>query len=255
MTQRIREGIKKIVKLAVKPTGYTIAKIKRRNVQEEKRITRENFFDLYFSKVDAANFFFIQIGANDGKTNDPLYPYVTKYRLSGIPIEPQLDVFKLLQETYKNYPMVKCVNAAIAGETGDQSFYVVKESIKTRENFSSVTGIATFNKDILRRTFKKKLPKGVSVDDYIEEIPVKALSFNDLLKEHKIKRVDMIQIDCEGYDYEILKMIDFDKFSPSIINFESSHLSDEDRKECESMLESKGYKWFRYGSDTCAYKI
>lgn len=255
MTQGIKESFKRLIKRVVRSTGYAVVRIKKYNAQEERQITREHFFDLYFSKIDPKNFFFVQIGANDGRTNDPLHPYVVRYDLSGVVAEPQLDVFRLLKETYENYPTVVCVNAAIATETGNRIFYVAKESIKTEDNFSRLTGIATFNKDVLRHTLRKKLPKGVDVDDYIEEVLVKTLSFNDLLKERDIKRIDTIQIDCEGYDYEILKMVDLEKFAPTLINFESSHLSEKDRKECEIMLESMGYKWFRYGSDTCAYKI
>lgn len=255
MTQNIKENLKRLIRIIARLIGYTVVKNKKRNVQEERQITREHFFDFYFSTIDPKNFFFVQIGANDGKTNDPLYPYITRYDLSGIAVEPQLDVFRLLKKTYKNYPMVKCVNAAIAKEAGNQPFYVVKESIRTKENFSHLTGIATFNKDVLRRTLRKKLPKDEYVDDYIQKVSVRTLPFNDLLKENNIKRVDMIQIDCEGHDYEILKMIDWEKLSPTLINFESSHLSDKDRMECEVMLENVGYKWFRYGSDTCAYKV
>ncbi len=246
---------KKIIRKIIETTGYTIAKLKARNLQEEKQITVENFFDIYFSKIDTANFFFVEIGANDGKTNDPMYPYVIKYNLSGIVVEPQPDVFKLLQETYKDYPMVECVNIVIAKENALQTFYSVKESIKTRENFKRVTGIATLNKDILRHTILNKIPNGVNVDDYIKETSIKALSLNSLLEQRGIKKIDMIQVDCEGYDYEIIKMIDFNKFSPSIINFESNYLSYKERKECEGILENRGYKWFRHRGDTCAYKI
>jgi len=247
--------MKNIIKKIIAFTGYTVTKVKAHNPQEEKQITRENFFDLYFSNVDTDNFFFIQVGANDGKTNDPIYPYVIKYKLSGIAVEPQPDVFELLQETYKNNNNVVCMNAAISKITGTKPFYLVKESFKTNENFKRVTGIASFNKKVLRRTLKNKIPKYSNVDDYIQESLLNSFSLDDLIKNHDIKKIDMIQIDCEGYDYEIIKTINFDKFLPSIINFESNYLSDKDRKECEGMLESQGYRWFRYGGDTCAYKI
>jgi len=246
----IKGAIKKIVKLF----GFTISKARMVD-NPEQQITRRNFFDLYFSKVDPATFFFIEMGGNDGKTNDPIYPYVTKYKLSGIIIEPQEDVFKLLQDTYKDYPNVKCINAAISNETGRQTFYTAKESIKNKDNYSRITGIASFNKDILRRTIKNKLPANVSVDDYIQETKVKTISLTDLLNEHKIRKVNMIQTDCEGFDYEIIKMIDFNKISPDIINFESEHLSESDLEECQNLLTTHEYRWFRFGGDTCAYKV
>ncbi len=246
---------KKIIKKIVESTGYAITKTKGRNIQEEEQISREDFLNLYFFNIDPKNFFFVQIGANDGETNDPVFPYITKCNLSGIVVEPQPDVFKLLQATYKNYNNVKCVNIAIAKETGTKPFYLAKESFKTEENFKRVTGIASLNKEVIKRTLKKKIPKYADVNDYIQEVLLNTCSLNDLIKKYKVEKIDMIQLDCEGYDYEIVKMFDFDQFSPSLINFESSHLSYGDRKECEHLLETQGYKWFRHGGDTCAYKI
>ncbi len=46
---------------------------------------------------------------------------------------------------------------------------------------------------------------------------IKAISFVEMSKENNIEKIDFLQIDCEGYDFEILKNIDFEKFSPSII--------------------------------------
>ncbi len=247
--------MKEIIKKIVEATGYKIIKKKKWNIQAEKQITRENFFDLYFSIINKEDFVFVQIGANDGKTNDPIYPYVTKYGLRGIAIEAQPEVFLLLEKTYKEFPMVTCVNAAVSQTTEKKSFYTVKESVKTHENYSRITGIATFDKNTLRHTIKNKLPNGAIIDDFIVENLVEATTLDVILGKYNVERVDLLQLDCEGYDYEIIKMFDFEKFSPSIINFESGHFSLSDRKECEELLERHGYKWFRYGIDTCAYRV
>ncbi len=236
-------------------TGYTISRVKEKNIQYENQITKDNFFDLYFAHVNPEEFFFLQVGANDGKTNDPIYPYVTRYGLKGVAVEVQPEVFLSLEQTYHDYPKVTCVNVAIARQTGSLPFFTVKDSAKTKENYSRMTGIASFNRDVIRHTIKNKLPKGVNVDDYIQESAVQTLTLNDLVREYGVTRIDMVQLDCEGYDYEIIKMIDFERFSPSIINFESNHLSDHDREECQAMLERLGYRWFRHGIDTCAYRI
>jgi FkbM family methyltransferase len=252
--------MKKIIKKIMKRIGYSISKNKSLNLQNLKQVTRDDFFDFYFFQIDKNNFFFVQIGANDGKTNDPIYHYVTKYQLSGVVIEPQPDVFLLLQENYKRYPEVKCLNLAIAKETGSVSFYSVKEFVRNKINFSRLTGIASFDRNFIKQKFQSKQVKGsvdkrLNADDCILETKIRASSFAGLIKENKIEKIDFLQIDCEGYDYEILKTVDFNKFSPMIINFESQNLSDDDRKECEKMLEDLGYGWFRSGSDTCAYKV
>lgn len=246
----MKEFVKKLIELS----GYRISKIQPRNIQNENQINKDDFFDLYFSRINPEEFFFIQIGANDGKTNDPVYPFVVKYNLSGIVIEPQPDVFKLLKETYKNYPKVKCVNAAIAEKSGSLSFYRAKESVLNEDNYTRITALATFKKDVLVHTLANKIPKGVDVEDCIEEVKIEALSLDSFLLKHNIQKLDMLQIDVEGLDYEILKMLDFSKYTPSLINFESNHINEKDRLDCQSKLESLGYRWFRHGIDTCAYK-
>jgi hypothetical protein len=42
-------------------------------------------------------FYFIQIGACDGKTGDPFFPLVTKFNLSGILIEPVPYLFERMK--------------------------------------------------------------------------------------------------------------------------------------------------------------
>jgi FkbM family methyltransferase len=247
--------VKGIIRKLIERSGYTLTNLKvLRDPQLQKPITREDFFNLYFSKVDPSSFFFVQVGANDGKANDPIHPYVTKYGLSGIAVEPQADVFALLKKTYEGFKGVRCVHAAIAKETGKKPFYTVKESLKTKDNFSRVTGIASFDKEVFRKTVRNKLPPGAAVDDYVQETLIDTLSFADLARNYGIERIDLLQLDCEGYDYEILKTFDFGRFSPSLINLESMHFSEAVRAECEALLASRGYTSFRTRSDICAYK-
>ena len=81
------------------------------------------------------------------------------------------------------------------------------------------------------------------------------MSFQDLVNKEKIEKIDFLQIDAEGYDFEILKTVNLDKFKPKIINLESTHFSDKTRELYENLLGENGYKFFRDKVDTCAYKI
>ncbi len=245
--------MKNAIKKIIATTGYSLSKIKKYNIQFENQITKDNFFDLYFSRVNPADFFFLEIGANDGKTNDPIYQYVMRYKLRGIVVEPLPEAFKSLQATYKDRPDVKCVNVLINIVSGEVPFYMPKTSVKTKEN-SNITVIPSLKKKVLEHTLGKRIKKGENLEENIQAVPMHAITINQLLIDHSVTKVDMIQIDTEGMDWEILKTLDFDRFAPTIINFESNHLSDTDRMECQSMLEARGYRWFRHGIDTCAYK-
>ena len=67
-----------------------------------------------------------------------------------------------------------------------------------------------------------------------------------------VKKIDLIHIDTEGYDYEVLKLFPFCTFQPRVVIFEHSHLSIADRQAAAKMLEGRGYKIAYYGADTLA---
>lgn len=248
--------MKGVLKKIIELTGYSLVNTKiLRNPQKQKPVTRDDFFNVYFSRIDPSTFFFVQIGANDGKSSDPIYPYVTKYNLAGVAVEPQPAVFERLAENYKEYPKVTCINAAIGSVSGPTPFYTVKKSAQTTDNWFPMTRIASFNKESIKRGLRKKIPFGTNPEDYIEETSLQALSFPDFLQQYRIDRVDFLQVDCEGYDYEILRKVDLRKLAPQIINCETCLFSDDERAEYEARLTELGYLFFRYGDDTCAYKI
>ena len=93
-----------------------------------------------------------------------------------------------------------------------------------------------------------------AAQDYIWEVPVNVITLPRLLAEQSIERIDILQVDTEGYDYEVLKQFDFDRYSPAIVNFEHQHLSPEDMDRCIEMLRKHGYLLFRHGRDTCAIR-
>ena len=90
----------------------------------------------------------------------------------------------------------------------------------------------------------------------MEETLVKTITLEKLIEDYNIKHLDLLQIDTEGYDYEILKMLDFNRLKPTVINYENEHLSKQDRVSCEQLLQINAYSLFdhkgKYG-DTCAF--
>jgi hypothetical protein len=64
--------------------------------------------------------------------------------------------------------------------------------------------------------------------------------------------LDYLQIDTEGFDDEIIKMIDFSQVKPKLIKFESVHLSLEKKLSTVDLLKSQGYKIIDEGTDMIA---
>jgi FkbM family methyltransferase len=254
--------IKKFLKKIFNSLGYELRNFNIvDNPQRQKQIIPQYLFDLYFSIVPKDDFFFVQIGANDGETDDLLNSYIKKYDLAGVLVEPQRDVFEKLKKSYEGNKKLVFANKAISNKDGVQKFYKVNKRLLNPDNYFEATAISSFNKEVFEKTLRKRIGKlieplenSTDINDYIEEESIEALTFDSFARMYDITHINFLFLDCEGYDYEILKLIDFAKYQPSVVNFESKFLSDSEREECESYLEGYGYKLFRHGNDTCAFK-
>ena len=196
--------------------------------------------------------FFIQIGANDGIRNDPLYPLRSKYSWKGILIEPQKKAFSKLQRNFQNNRLLTLVNAAISSETGLKQLYRLSFS---EENWA--TARSSFNRETLERSIEAgiidKLAEdhGVEVPslktEYITSEHVQCFTFDHLVESYHVERIDFLMIDTEGFDYEILKSINFDKYSPSVIVYEYKHLTLAHYRDSVRMMKQRNYKLYRRG--------
>ena len=208
----------------------------------QKTNPQSDFID-YFELVVAhqlarrPDFFFIQVGANDGILGDELRPLIMKYNLNGVCIEPLKDKFETLTKTYDNYPQVKLLNAALHPTEKKFTIYRVDESVKKLP--LCVQGIASFEKHHLTSMLNKMVE---NAEDIIVEEQVPCVQFEHIFESEKIDHLELLQIDTEGFDYEIIKMIDLNIIRPAIIRFEINHLSESDKVECLDYLASNNYK-------------
>jgi FkbM family methyltransferase len=190
------------------------------------------------SHPEDPNFFFIQVGANDGEANDPIHKMIRRYNWRGILLEPQPDVFPHLIRNYQGCDRLIFENAALANKDGQMPFWMV----------AGQTGLGSFDEAVLHRS-------GFT-DSQITRGTVAAISANALLAKHNVSRVDLLQVDTEGFDFEIVKMIMATPLRPKIINYEHLHLPDADRAACVNLLGSLGYKMLQAGPeriDTVAF--
>jgi FkbM family methyltransferase len=192
--------------------------------------------------------FFIQIGANDGQSNDPLYRFITRFNWRGILLEPVPEAFALLQETYAGNDRLQLLNAAIAERDGSRTIYTIRQDAAT---FEKAHQFSSFRREaVLRQT--EWVP---DVMERIEEKPVRCLSLETLLRDHVSgETVDVLMIDTEGYDLAILRMIDFARMRPSIICYEHVHMNKKEQNEAASRMIAQGYRMARDNLDTVAYR-
>ena len=197
---------------------------------------------------------FIQIGANDGKMNDPIYQFNVSNKdvVSGFVLEPLPDIFEKLVENYKCCPGVKPFNLAIHSTQSEMVLHRVKPE-RAKEVPAFARGIASFDANHWEKSTL------VPSADFIEQIKVKCVSFSDFIKSNAIDKLDLLLIDTEGYDFEILMSIDFTNIKPRIIHFEhgirNQVMSAEKFIQICNHLNSYGYQIIAESYDATAYLI
>lgn len=199
----------------------------------------------------ASEVYFVQVGSNDGEQLDPLRWSILQRGWHGIMIEPVPYVFQRLQKNYGKVPGVQLANVAIADKAGELPFYHLREKGKDEQLPSYYDALGSFRKDVV-------LKHDFLIPDIAERLltsMVRATTFAGLLAEHQVRRLDILHVDTEGYDYEILKQVDFARWEIPLLLYESMHLSVEDRAECEEMLRRAGYDLLSTEMDTVALRV
>ena len=193
---------------------------------------------------------FIQIGANDGNKGDYLQDYVRSGDWWGVLVEPIPEVFASLADRYGTNPRLRLVNAAITDHDGQASLYYIPRQ-QGQELPDWYDALATFRKDVLLK-HEEWIP---DIDARIGTIDVQAMTFETFCNSYGVTQIDLIQIDTEGYDYEIIKQIDLNILLPAVVLYEHLHLDPKDRTECEKRFERAGYVLASNYMDTLAVRL
>ncbi len=206
----------------------------RKKIFSSQRILEMNF-------PKNRKFSFIQVGANDGISFDFLYEFAISRQSSGLVIEPVMDYFNELVINYKDYPEIKKINKAVHCFEKSKRIFKIKESRK--QNYPDwVRGMASFDENHHKRQNILK------EDMEVENVSADTL-MNIISDSYSNKKIDYLQIDTEGYDMEILKMLDFTIVKPSLIKYEHVNLGEADFKASKKLLMDQEYLLYNEGYD------
>jgi FkbM family methyltransferase len=195
--------------------------------------------------VLSPDFQVVQIGANDGFSDDPAAEIIRTHDLKALLVEPIVPMYRKLVEYYAGFPNVTCENCAIARQDGTMTLYTVRPDPSLPRY---VTRLASFDRNIVLRQ-RGTVP---TIARFIEPVQVPAITLQTLLGKHDIDRLDWLQLDTEGFDFEIIKMLFETPFRPRVISFESVLLSREDKLACAKALRREGYRYVTVDRDTIA---
>ncbi len=192
--------------------------------------------------------FFVQIGSNDGKTGDPIYPLLQKHQnWKALFVEPVPYSFEKLKNNYPDDTRFQFENVAI-NEGQRMTFYWVdaaaaKLALPDLPYWYDQLG--SFDSQHILKHFDGAL------EPYIRSTDLEGLNLPTLFDRNKVGKIAVLHIDTEGYDWKILAQLDLLRHDPQFILYEKNHLSEEDLQASIRFLKDR-YVLFGLGIDMLA---
>ena len=153
--------------------------------------------DLLFN--NKTNGFYIELGAFDGLTQSNTAFFEFYRNWNGILIEPSLGSFELC---LNNRPKSHTINACcVSNEYNNQTIF---------GDFNSVTMSSVNGKRLNTPNTKLIEVKSITLEKVLD----------DYFNENGEKNIDFISIDTEGYELEVLKGLNLNKYRPSYLLIE-----------------------------------
>ena len=212
----------------------------------------------------------VQVGANDGKWNDPIHAFLMQEAESTnlLLIEPQPEIAAILASTYENHPSVTIFEGAVSSESGEMILYRVRPDLwestempylKDAPAYRAPSGFASTDREHVQRHVEmlrwRSNGRPVAVDEAIEALRVPTRTLGDLATSHpNVFPVDVLQVDVEGIDDRLVLAALESGIFPLIINFEALHLPLDRRAVVETRLEESGYRLAAVGGDLLAVR-
>ena len=186
-------------------------------------------------------FTFVQVGAFDGITKDPLRKYIQAYGWRGILLEPQPRPAAELFKLYEGNDRLMILQVALDEKRGARTLFTVES-----DNVPAwARGMASFHRDnIVKNSYL--IP---GLESMIEEITINCITFDDVMQKLSSDQLDLLQIDAEGNDGYILSLFPFDRIKPAIIHWESKNLTKLQQEEVLDLLRRQGYRFARSGDE------
>ncbi len=163
---------------------------------------------------------FIQIGTNNG--NDDFRKYVQEKNPDLIIlVEPNKDLIQSIKANYSNFANVFLFSKAIYYESNVTVELVIpaKKGIYGSQADNGYTYTDVNYSLVPMNDWGDK-------NDMVK-MQAETITFDDICKQFNIHTIEYLQIDTEGFDSEIIQMIDLTKYKINTIRFEKWYFKPE----------------------------
>lgn len=207
-------------------------------------VASARFRDHIFASLSAnGKVKFLQIGAMDGKAFDPLHKAIRRHLWTGLLVEPMPDMMKKLQANYADIEGLEFAELAIAEVTEKRTMKrVCAAAIDAGRVPLWAAGLSSLAPERTALSGRALTTEQfAAIEREVEEIEVECVTFPELAARHQIGSFDILQVDAEGYDYNILQQIDLSRYRPQTIQIEIVNLPAEEIVAALAQLHSASY--------------
>ena len=217
-----------------------LQQIQRRRAERSVQPVNAAFQQALGNLADSSLTRIVQIGAHDGKSDDPLSEGLNTKKWSAILVEPAADAFDALEQFRGKRPDTTLINKAISPQAVPITLY--SPVIKGYEHFGSVW-TSTDRQQVVREV-KRNLGSHMLRHTKIEVLELDTISPRDLLTDQGIapNEIDVLVCDIEGQDPGVVNaFMDFG-VKPRVLMYEHLHADSNQTSELVERLHEEGYE-------------
>lgn len=188
----------------------------------------------------------VQVGSNDGVSNDPLRKYIVEHNWRAILIEPVPSLFSKLSALYEGNDRITTLNAGISPSTTPLKFHTIDPKARLELGVECpiwYDQLGSFEKENITKHLDGIL------EPYIDAIDVPIKRLDDILVEYGFQNLDVLHVDAESYDLEVMKTLDLSRFKPKYIIIEHKHMENNSKTSFIENMVANGYEYVTYLDD------
>lgn len=205
----------------------TILKYRRKvfEAMGSDRYSRPSLYDIdkkLEKYLPHPNGFFIEVGANNGFAQSNTYYFECCRGWKGILIE---GIPKLYKQCVLERPNSKVFNCALVSDDFLEPYVTMKYA-----NLMSIVKGALKSEEADENHVKRGSEIQKNVIPYEVQVPARTLT--SILDECHAQEIDLFSLDVEGFEANVLKGLDFNKYRPKYMLIEARFI--EEIEECIS---------------------